>query len=104
MERVIVEVEAELGDLVPGFLERKRQEARRIFKAAASADFRVVGALSHKLKGEGGSFGFDRLSEIGAALEQAAMNRDAAAMRQLTRKLSAYLESVEVVVAPSAGE
>jgi histidine phosphotransfer protein HptB len=104
MERVIVEVEAELGDLVPGFLERKREEARKVVEAAAVADFGVVGALGHKLKGEGGSYGFDRLSEIGAALEQAAMNRDAVGMRYLTRRLFAYLQSVEIVVAPQAGE
>ena len=29
------------------------------------------GALGHRIKGEGGSFGFDAMSEIGAALEQA---------------------------------
>jgi hypothetical protein len=49
------------------------------------------------LMGDGGSYGFDTISEIGAALEQAATNKDSEKVRRSARELSDYVERVEVV-------
>jgi HPt (histidine-containing phosphotransfer) domain-containing protein len=100
MERVLVEVDPDLTDLIPAFLTRKRADALTIRDAIENGDFVTVAALGHKLKGEGGSFGFDVITEIGAALEQAARQQERDSALKLALDLSEYLEKVEVVPAP----
>jgi HPt (histidine-containing phosphotransfer) domain-containing protein len=78
MERLIVEVDPDLRELIPDFLRRKRADAIAIQIALDKGDFAVVAALGHKLKGEGGGFGFDVITDIGAGLEGTAKNRDGA--------------------------
>ncbi len=100
MERVKVEVDPELKELIPDFLERKRVDAKTIQTALELGDFATIASIGHRLKGEGGSFGFDVVSEIGAALELTAKQNDPISTRKLILDLSEYLENVEVVSAP----
>ena len=100
MERLIVEVDPDLRELIPDFLRRKRADAIAIQIALDKGDFAVVAALGHKLKGEGGGFGFDVITDIGAGLEGTAKNRDGDSAHKLAMELSYYLENVEVVSAP----
>lgn len=95
--RVVVELDAELSDLVPGFLKRKRDDAAAILEAIQRADLGTIARLGHKLKGEGGSFGLDAITELGAALERAAARRDLEASRQQAVALRDFLERLEVV-------
>src|SRR5438445_86082 len=63
------------GDL-PAYLERQRAAARGLQKSLEGGDYDSIGVLGHRLKGSGSGYGLDRLSQIGAALEQAANARD----------------------------
>jgi len=49
------------------------------------------------MKGAGGSWGFQRITDVGAALEQAAKSIDADASRKWVSELSRYLDHVEIV-------
>ena len=49
------------------------------------------------MKGAGGSWGFPVISDIGAALEQAAESTDNDTSRKWVGELSDYLERVRVV-------
>ena len=60
-------------------------------------DFEAVESLGHGMKGAGGSFGFEAITDIGAALEQAAASTDTDASRKCVGELSSYLDHVEVV-------
>ena len=46
--------------------------------------------------GEGAGFGFDPISEIGRAIEEAAIGCAAEAVRRQVQALSDFLESIEV--------
>ncbi|MGH7931715.1 MAG: response regulator, partial [Candidatus Binataceae bacterium] len=96
-QRVVVRVAPDLSDLIPGFLEHKRADSKLVEAAIERADHETLSHLGHKMKGEGGSYGLDAISEIGDAIEQAAKARDLATIRLLAAELSAYLEAVEVV-------
>jgi HPt (histidine-containing phosphotransfer) domain-containing protein len=65
MQRVTVKVDPDLIDLIPDFLTRKRADLQTLKGAVESGDLATIAALGHKIKGEGGSFGFDAMSEIG---------------------------------------
>jgi hypothetical protein len=49
------------------------------------------------MKGAGGGYGFDYISEIGAAIEKAAKENNIEDLRRWVGELSIYLEKVEVV-------
>lgn len=102
LQRVTVEVDPDLIDLIPDFLTRKRVDLQTLKGALESGDLTTIASLGHKIKGEGGSFGFDTMSEIGAALEASAKKGDRASTRQLVTDLSEYLEKIEVVEGPES--
>ena len=100
-DRTIVEVDEDLSDLIPGFLTRKRADVAAIFDALARRDFAEVSHVAHRIKGEGGSYGFDAMTEIGRSLEHAAAMRDDGAVTTLARQLLSYMDHLEIVFRPS---
>jgi hypothetical protein len=48
------------------------------------------------MKGSGGSYGFDEISEIGEALEMAAHDSDIDTIRSAVARLEVYLDGVTV--------
>jgi HPt (histidine-containing phosphotransfer) domain-containing protein len=56
-----------------------------------------VEILGHGMRGAGGSYGFQAITDIGAALEQAAENADTDASRKWVGELSRYLDRVEII-------
>jgi len=97
VKKIVVQVDPDLSDLIPRFLSNKRKDADKIAEAADNADYEALRGLGHKLKGEGGGYGLDAISEIGAALEGAAAAHDLGAVRQCHSQLVEYLDSVEIV-------
>ena len=60
-------------------------------------DFGTVEMLGHGMRGAGGSYGFPAITDIGAALEEAAESADTDASRKSVGELSRYLDRVEVI-------
>ena len=100
-DRVIVEVDEDLSDLIPGFLTNKRADIDTIFEAVARRDYAEIARIAHRIKGEGGSYGFDAMTETGRSLEHAAALRVDSAVTTLARQLLSYLDRVEIVFQPS---
>ncbi len=98
----VIAVDPDISDLIPGFLDRKREDAHRIIEALRDGELDTVARLAHRLKGEGGSYGFDEISEIGAALEFAVKTGEIEAARRFAAELATYLEGVQVVYEESA--
>jgi HPt (histidine-containing phosphotransfer) domain-containing protein len=98
MQKFIVRVDPELCDLIPGFLARKRHDALTILAGVSGnrIDFETLSRIAHNLKGEGGSYGLDAISIYGAEIEQAARNHDALTICDYAKKLSVYLDSIQV--------
>ncbi len=86
-----------LSDLIPNFLERKRDEISGILTAVARHDYQSIGDTAHRLKGEGGSYGFDAITEMGRALEHAASIGDGGTIVKVAHQMRDYLNNVEVV-------
>ena len=60
-------------------------------------DFESVIILGHNMRGSGGAYGFQAITDICASLQQAAESADNAESRKLAGELSRYLDSVETV-------
>jgi len=96
-KKIIIRVDPDIAELIPGFLENRRKDIAAMLDAVQRGDFESVRVLGHSMKGAGGGYGFDAITEIGAALEQAAKQRNAVEIRNRVHELSRYLDQVEVI-------
>jgi len=96
-EKTIIRVDPEIAELIPGFLENRRKDIAAMLDAVQRGDFETVRVLGHSMKGAGGGYGFDAITEIGSALEQAAQQCNAAEIRNRVNELSCFLDRVEVI-------
>ena len=97
VQRVTVSIDPDLEALVPGFLENRRKDAATLARAVRSSDARIVRLLGHRMKGDGGGYGFEEISRIGEALEDAARREDWKVIAEKTEALTAFLALVDVV-------
>lgn len=97
-ERIIIHIDDEdVFELIPDYLDSRRDELAVLRGAVAQSDFETLRGLGHKMKGSGGGFGLDRISEIGGNLESFAKSGDMAAIEQEIDGLNDFLSRVEVV-------
>lgn len=96
-DRIVIKPDPDLRDLMPGYLENRRQDMATIDHALLCADFELIQRLAHSMKGSGGGYGFDGITAIGAAMELCAKGQQAEGIKEHLQKLKQYLEKVEVV-------
>ena len=65
--------------------------------AVDTGEFETVRVLGHSMKGSGGGYGFDAITDIGMSLEEAAKDRNAENIRKWLAELASYLDRVEVI-------
>src|SRR6476660_3957276 len=92
-----VYIDPDLKEIVPGFLENRRKDAAILAIAIQGNDVKTVRLLGHRMKGDGGGYGFQEISRIGEALEQAATRQDWKVIIEKTEALTAFLAQVDVV-------
>ncbi len=96
-EKIIVHIDANLEELIPGFFKNRREDIKSMLAALENGDYETIRILGHAMRGSGGGYGFDTITDIGNALEQAATDRKSEEIRKRIHELSRYLERVEVV-------
>jgi HPt (histidine-containing phosphotransfer) domain-containing protein len=96
-EKIIVHVDQEIADLIPGFLENRRKDIKAMDEALRQGDFETIRVLGHSMKGAGGSYGFDAVTDIGKSLEDAAKNNNTEGIQRSVGELAAYLDCVKVL-------
>jgi len=96
-EKIRIRVDADLQDLVPGYLENRESDLLIYQQALEKGDFDSIAVLGHSMKGSGGGYGFNDLSQIGRAIEKAAKSKDKESVRKSIIDLTAYLKKPEIV-------
>ena len=86
-----------LEEIVPGFLENRRRDAQTLETALQENNLAQIQLIGHRMRGDGGGYGFDAISTMGAALEQAAAREDRDAIRRHIAELIDFLDRVIVV-------
>lgn len=95
-ERVTVHIDRDFEDIVPIFLANRSKDLHTLRHALTTADFSTIRMLGHRMKGDGGGYGFDRISEIGGAMESAAIQQDQAAAEQHIAQLEDFLARLQI--------
>lgn len=93
----VVHPETDVVDLVPTYLEHRLADVEAISAALEAGDLAAVQFVGHSIKGSGGGYGFDGLTDIGQELERAGRDRDADGASLALRHLRDYLANLEVV-------
>jgi CheY-like chemotaxis protein/HPt (histidine-containing phosphotransfer) domain-containing protein len=94
--RWVAQVDSELKELIPFFMEDSYKELSAMQTALEHQDFDTLQRLGHSIKGSSRNYGFDALGEIGAAIETSAKTGAADDIKHHLNMLSDYLEQVEV--------
>lgn len=81
----------------PAYLLRCKDYVITMLDALNQNDLKPILLLGHQLRGSGGMFGFQRISDIGAALEEAAENSNLTVSREQLGELSKYLDHIEIL-------
>lgn len=95
-EKIVVKVDPDLEELIPGFLENRGRDLVKMRAALAGNDLPGIQSIGHSLKGVGGGYGFMRMSDLGAEIEKAARTGDAGALPGLIDALADYLGRIVV--------
>lgn len=92
-----ISVDPDLRDLIPGFLQNRRRDIEDLEEAVALRNFDTIRTLGHRMRGDGGGYGFHMISEIGQALEEAALKKNRPEIMARVQELTTYLGRIEVV-------
>lgn len=92
-----IEVESVLEPIVPDFLNSRQKDCLLIQQMLEQDAFDEIRIIGHRMKGSGGSYGFDDISEIGEIMEDASLKADHEKIRAAIQRLAKYLERVSVV-------
>ncbi len=97
VDRLTIVISRELEEIVPIFLSNRHKDIHILRDALTRQDYRTIQTLGHRMKGDGGGFGFNRITEIGTAIELAAKLEDCSTIEQQVVQLENFLTRVSVV-------
>jgi HPt (histidine-containing phosphotransfer) domain-containing protein len=95
--RITVTIDPDLADIIPLFLANRQKDIHTLESCRVEQDLETIRLLGHRMKGDGGGYGFQMISQIGGALECAAERRDYPSITHLITELKSFLARVNVV-------
>jgi CheY-like chemotaxis protein len=84
-----------LADLVPEYLSKRGEEAKNLLKRLEEKKFEQISQAGHKLRGNGTTYGFPKLSALGAEIEKWAKEENVLQLEHTLRELVAFIESAQ---------
>lgn len=91
-----IAVKKDLQDLIPAFMENRRQELGLLEGALAAADFERLRRIAHRMKGVGEPYGFTRISSLGTEVVEAIDRGDLDAVDAYIAVYRDYLSRVKI--------
>ena len=74
------------------YLSRRKTEIQQLRDSVSAGDFELAGEIGHRLKGNGGTFGYPQISAIGVSLEDASKAKDKNKLLESIEKLNLIIE------------
>jgi CheY-like chemotaxis protein/HPt (histidine-containing phosphotransfer) domain-containing protein len=94
---ILISVDPDLEPLIPDFLQSIRSETRHLIELLHEGNYADIQRIGHSLKGVGGGYGFQRITEIGAQIEQAARSSRHDGIELGIADLRDYLARVQII-------
>lgn len=96
-DKITVRIDEDLAEIAPGYLENRRKDLLLLPETLAKEDYSSLRILGHRMKGSGAGYGFDGITEIGRAIEEAAKQENKEAIKQGIADLTSYLDRLELI-------
>lgn len=91
-----VNIDRDLEMVIPTFLVNRKKDVEALKKALSRSDYDKIQFIGHSLKGVGGGYGFDFITEVGEKLEIGARSRAKDDLSKLILTLDQYLNNLEI--------
>jgi CheY-like chemotaxis protein len=95
MDPIVLRVKSSLADRIPAYLQNCRRNVVVMLDALDRVDFETVTSLGHQMRGSGGAYGFQAITDIGAAIEEAGESADDGVSRRRVGELSSFLDGID---------
>jgi hypothetical protein len=96
MDKIRVQVEPGLKELIPGFLENRRRDLERMRQALHSGDLAAIRDVGQNIRCFSRVYGFDELTALGEEIRCAADECSTLRIVHLQGQLADYLSRVTV--------
>lgn len=97
MAKYFVKIDAEIREIIPEFLARRRQEVNRLRELLRDQEYINLQMMGHRLKSNSESYGFMQLGLLGRNLENAALAESANRAATAIDEIEDFLNNVELV-------
>jgi hypothetical protein len=94
-DRIHLDVEPSLRELVPGFLANRRKDLEAIGRALHSGNLEAIRAVGHNIRCFSRVYGFDDLTALGEELQQAAADQSTLRIVHAQAQLADYLARID---------
>jgi CheY-like chemotaxis protein/HPt (histidine-containing phosphotransfer) domain-containing protein len=94
---IMVSVDPDLAALIPDFLQSIRDQIPHLSELLRDDNYVDIQKIGHSLKGVGGGYGFQRITDLGAQIEQSARNSQHDGVEIGIADLQDYLARVQIV-------
>ena len=91
-----VQIDRELEDLIPDYLENRRLELIDLQTHINNQDLAKLKTIGHRLAGNAGGYGLHALGAIGAKIEKAAIAGDLSEMTIFRGEIEEFLKNIEI--------
>ena len=96
---IFVEMPEGIEELVPEFLLSQKEGAHALTEMYSRSDWEGIRCFAHDLKGNGTSFGFPPLTELGVAMGRSLKEANFSSLNEQIQHLVEYLDRVELLPA-----
>lgn len=92
-----VYVNKAFDDLIPGFLNKRRQDILMLKEKLGNADIEGIKFIAHCINGSSGSYGFEELSRLAAEIESKALNSSLQELEDLCGLMEKYIDRIQII-------
>lgn len=96
MEKIKVQIDKDIKDLIPDFIEARRNDFQRLPGLVAQKNYEQMITIGHGMRGSGGGYGFDEITRIGGVIEDAARCQNDQKILEMVKDLESYLSRIEI--------
>lgn len=95
-EKIKIDIDVDLQDLIPRFIENRKNEIQLLHKLVSENDIPAVAQLAHKIKGTAAGYGFSHLSNLASEMELAARNNDPYPLVSIVTEMNDHFDNIEI--------
>ena len=94
--KIRVQVDKDLADIMPTFLNNRNKDIELITKSLSTGDLAGIESVAHKLAGNAGGYGLADLGIIGREMETSAKQKNMEQVQKLFQKMKDYLANLDI--------